>query len=118
MVNKPATFLGVAIALLCGCVSVDNRNGLRPPSALCSHIKGTVSVPREPVLVGGLKTGHTDVAVHLKEWVFTGASAGLVDMALAKAVENGELRKVHYADYEQTSILGFVTVFNLTAYGE
>lgn len=118
MASKPAVFLGAAIALLCGCVSVDNRSGLRPPSALCSHVKGTVGVPREPVLVGGLKSGHTDVAVHLQEWVFTGASAGLVDMALAKAVENGGLRKVHYADYEQTSILGFVTVFNLTAYGE
>ena len=108
----------VASAMLTGCVVVDNRGGLIPPSALCSAIKGTVGVPSEPVPVGSLKSARTNVAVHLQEWAVTGASAGLIDMALQSALSNGGLKKVYYADYEQISILGFVTVFNVTAYGE
>ena len=105
-------------ALLTGCVSVKNQNGLTPPSALCSKIKGTIGVPKDPVAVGNSETARTSASLHLHEWVFSGASAGLIDMALQNALSNGELKKVHYADYEQISILGFVTVFNVTAYGE
>ncbi len=108
----------VAGALLAGCVSVENHNGLNPPSALCSVVTGTIGVPKEPVPVGNLKSARTDATVHLHEWVFTGASAGLIDMALQNAVSRGDLKKVYYADYEQVSYFGFVTVFNVTAYGE
>lgn len=119
MANKRAVAFALAVgALLAGCVSVDNRNGLTPLSALCSKVKGTIGVPRESVPVGDLKTARTSSSLHFREWVFTGASAGLVDMALQNALSNGELKKVYYADYEQVSILGFVTVFNVTAYGE
>lgn len=111
-------FAIVAGALAAGCVSVGNRNGLTPPSALCSSFRGTVGVPKGAVPVGGLKSARTNAAVHLHEWAVTGASAGLIDMALQNALSNGELKKVYYADYEQVSILGFVTIFNLTAYGE
>ena len=40
------------------------------------------------------------------------------DCSIAAAAADGELKKLYYADYEQISFLGFVTVFNLTAYGE
>lgn len=119
MANKSTVALVLAVgALLTGCVSVKNQNGLTPPSALCSTIKGTIGVPKGSVPVGNLKTAQTSASLHLHEWVFSGASAGLIDMALRNALSNGELKKVYYADYEQTSILGFVTVFNVTAYGE
>ena len=119
MANKRAVAFALAVvALLTGCVSVKNQNGLTPPSALCSKVKGTIGVPKDPVPVGGLKTARTSASLHLHEWVFSGASAGLIDMALQNALSNGELKKVYYADYEQVSILGFVTVFNVTAYGE
>jgi len=111
-----ATFL--ASALAAGCVSVRNENGLMPPVAICSHVRATVGAPKGPVSVACLKSGEADISVHIKEWFFSGASAGLLDMTLAKAARNGGLTKIHYADYEQTSILGFVTVFNLIAYGE
>ena len=101
-----------------GCVSVRNSAGLTPPAALCSSVRGTVGCPKESVPCVGLRTGKTDETYHVKEWVFTGISAGIVDMALQKAIDNGGLKKVYYADYEQVSYLGFVTVFNLTAYGE
>ena len=119
MANKRTVAVALAAgALLAGCVSVENQNGLTPPSALCSKVKGTIGVPKDPVPVGGLKTARTSASLHLHEWVFSGASAGLIDMALQNALSNGELKKVYYADYEQVSILGFVTVFNVTAYGE
>ena len=119
MGNKGTVALALVIGvMLTGCVSVKNQNGLTPPSAFCSKIKGTVGVPRESVPVGDLKTARTSSSLHFREWVFSGASAGLIDMALQNALSNGELKKVYYADYEQISILGFVTVFNVTVFGE
>lgn len=118
MANKLKILAALAATLLAGCVSVENRDGLNPPVALFSTIKGTVGVPKGPIPVEGLKSAKTDGTVHLREWVFTGISAGIVDMALQSAVAKGDLKKVYYADYEQTSYLGFVTVFNIVAYGE
>ena len=119
MANKLATALTlIAGTILAGCVSVDNRDGLNPPVALCSNIRGTIGVPKGAVPVAGLKSARTDATVHFKEWIFTGLSAGMVDMTLQNALANSGLKKVYYADYEQTSYLGFVTVFNVTAYGE
>lgn len=113
MANKLAVAVAlVAGGLLSGCVSVDNRGGLNMPPAFCSNIKGTVGVPKGPVSVYGAKTARTSASVHLHEWVFSGVSAGLIDMTLQNALSNGELRKVYYADYEQVSLFGFVTVFN------
>ena len=45
-------------------------------------------------------------------------SADICDMALREAVEDGKLQKVYFADYEQHTFLGFVTLFKVTAYGE
>lgn len=119
MVNKLAVTTALVVgAMLTGCVSVKNQNGLTPPSALCSKVKGTIGVPKGSVPVGHLKSVRTDASLHLQEWVFSGASAGLIDMSLRNALSNGDLKRVYYADYEQISILGFVTVFNVTAYGE
>ena len=119
MANKFAAALALVMgAVLTGCVSVTNREGLTPPSALCSKITGTIGVPKQPITVVNLKSARTDATVHLKEWIFTGISAGAVDMALQTAVANSGLKKVYYADYEQVSYLGFVTVFNVIAHGE
>lgn len=115
----PFRLLAFASALaLSGCVAIDNGSGLTPPLAFVSHLRATVGVPRQPVECAELKSGRTDASVHVKEWVFTGISADIVDMAIAKAANDGRLKKIHYADYEMTSYLGFVTVFNLVAYGE
>jgi len=108
----------VSAAVLAGCVSVRNDRGINPPKALCSTVRGSVGVPKGPVSVAGAKRGESGAGVHVKEWVFTGLSAEATDMALRKAAENGGLKRIDYADYEMTSVLGFVTVFNLVAYGE
>ena len=107
-----------AAVALSGCVSVRNADGLVPPPALCSSVTGTVGVPRGPVEMDKLKEGRTSVAVHLHEWFFTGASASLLEMSLREAARKGGLKEVRYADYEQLSILGFVTIFSLVAYGD
>jgi len=108
----------VLTAALVGCVSIRNDNGVNPPRALCSHVCASMGVPKGPVAVGGRKSGESGTAVHVKDWVFTGLSADVTDMALRTAAKNGGLKRVDYADYELTSILGFVTVFDLVAYGE
>jgi len=95
-----------------------NDNGVNPPLAFCSHVKGTVGVPKGSVSVAGPKRGESGSGVHVQDWVFTGISADVTDMAVRTAAKNGGLRRIDYADYELTSILGFVTVFNLVAYGE
>ncbi len=48
----------------------------------------------------------------------TGLSADVCNMALRDAIEDGKLEKVYFADYEQQTFLGFVTLFKVTAYGE
>jgi len=105
-------------ALMSGCVSIVNENGINPPSALCAHVKGSMGVSKGPLPVGCFKKGESGKAVHVKEWVFSGISANVTDMALKAAAEDGRLGRIYYADYELTSYLGFVTVFNLVAYGE
>lgn len=118
------SFQTAACALLCaltlsGCVCVYNHDGLQPPSAFCSHLSGTVGVPKCPLPIGEIrKSGKTGTSVIVKEWIFSGASVDVLDMTLRRAIENGGLKKVYYADYDQTSYLGFVTLFSVTAYGE
>lgn len=114
-----ARLLPVAVlASAAGCVSVKNAAGLQPPAALCSNLRATVGCPKGPIGCPCPKQGSTDATVQLKEWVFTGISADIVNMALQEAVRDGKLKKVAYADYDQVSYLGFVTLFRLTAYGE
>jgi len=120
MVNRRILlFLALgAVAILTGCVSIRNDDGINPPAALCSRVRGTMGVPKAPVSVAGSKKGESGTSVHVKEWIYSGISANVTDMALKSAVENGGLTRVDYVDYEMTSYLGFVTVFNLVAYGE
>lgn len=114
-------FALAAVALLlaaCGCVSVKGDRTLVPPSGLYAHFRAPLSAIRESVPCDNLKTGTGSSAIYLKEWVYTGISADICNMALRDAIEDGNLKKVYYADYEQHTFLGFVTLFKVTAYGE
>ena len=112
----PAVIL--AFLAVCGCVSVKGDRTLVPPSGIYAHFRAPLSVNRAPVPCDGLKSGTSSVSVYIKEWVYSGISAEVCDMALRGAIANGELKKVYFADYEQKTFLGFVTVFTVTAYGE
>ena len=108
-----ATLLGA-----CGCVSVKGDKTLVPPTGLYAHFRAPLSVNRESVPCENLKSGTGSRAVYLKEWVYSGLSADICDMALRDAIEDGKLKKVYFADYEQHTFLGFITLFTVTAYGE
>lgn len=110
--------LPLLAAALCGCVGVKHEHGLVPPRALCSDIRAPLVVPRGPVPCANLKVGKGSSSVYVKEWVYSGASVDATNMALEEAVKAGGIRHLHFADYEQYSVLGFVTVFSVTAYGE
>ena len=112
----PAAIL--ALLLACGCVSVKGDRTLVPPSGLYAHFRAPLSVNRVPVPCDGLKSGTSSASVYIKEWVYSGISAEVCDMALREAIENGNLKKVYFADYEQHTFLGFVSFFEVTAYGE
>ena len=117
--NMKCTWLAVAALLgACGCVSVKGEKTLVPPTGLYAHFRAPLSVNRESVPCDNLKSGTGSRAVYLKEWVYTGLSADICDMALREAIEDGKLTKVYFADYEQETFLGFVTLFKVTAYGE
>ena len=119
MASKVTFTLVTAAALLvaCGCVSVKGDKTLVPPTGLYAHFRAPISVNRESVPCDNLKTGTGSRAVYLKDWVYTGLSADICDMALHEAIEDGKLEKVYFADYEQQTFLGFVTLFKVTAYG-
>ena len=120
MANDVKCALATAAALLaaCGCVSVKGDKTLVPPTGLYAHFRAPITVNRESVPCDNLKTGTGSRTVYLKEWAYTGLSADICDMALREAIEDGKLEKVYFADYEQQTFLGFVTLFKVTAYGE
>lgn len=112
--------IGVLLVLaiaLGGCVSVRNDSSLVPPTALCTNFRAPITMPRGSVDLVGLKVGECGGAWHLKEWVFSGVSAGSCDMLLKEAAQNGGISEILFADYEQISFLGFITCFRVTAYG-
>ena len=120
MVNElkivPAALL--ALLAVCGCVSVKGDRTLVPPSGLYAHFRAPLFVNRAAVPCDGLKSGTSSASVYIKEWVYSGISAEVCDMTLRDAVANGGLKKVYFADYEQRTFFGFVTVFTVTAHGE
>ena len=115
---KSALVAATALLAICGCVSVKGDKTLVPPTGLYAHFRAPLSVNRESVPCTNLKSGTGSRAVYLKEWVYTGLSADVCDMALQEAIADGNLKKVYFADYEQHTFLGFVTLFKVTAYGE
>ena len=120
MASNLKSALAAAATLLatCGCVSVDADRTLVPPTGLYAHFRAPLSVNREPVPCKNLKSGTGSSSVYVKEWVYSGLSADVCDMALREAIENGKLKKVYFADYEQHTFLGFITLFKVTSYGE
>ena len=120
MTSKVKFALAAVVVLLaaCGCVSVKGDRTLVPPTGLYAHFRAPLSVNREPVPCKNLKSGTGSSSVYVKEWVYSGLSADVCDMALREAIEDGNLKKVYFADYEQHTFLGFVTFFEVTAYGE
>ena len=115
---KCAWVTAAALLAACGCVSVKGDKTLVPPTGLYAHFRAPITVNRESVPCENLKSGTGSRTVYLKEWVYTGLSADICDMALREAIEDGKLQKVYFADYEQQTFLGFVTLFKVTAYGE
>lgn len=107
----------VLASALGGCVSVRNDSSLVPPTALCTNFRAPITMPRGSVDLVGLKIGECGGAWHLKEWVFSGASAGSCDMLLKEAAQNGGIDEILFADYEQVSYFGFLTSFKVTVYG-
>ena len=117
--NMKCAWVAVAALLgACGCVSVKGDKTLVPPTGLYAHFRAPLSVNREAVPCDNLKSGTGSRAVYLKDWVYSGLSADICDMALREAIEDGQLKKVYFADYERETFLGFVTLFKVTAYGE
>jgi len=113
-----ASAAAALLLAVCGCVSVKGDRTLVPPSGLYAHFRAPISVNRAPVPCENLKSGTSSTSVYVKEWVYSGISADVCDMALDDAIRNGNLNKVYFADYEQQTFLGFVTLFSVTAYGE
>lgn len=112
----PVLLVALAFA---GCVSVKADGSLTPPLGCWSHFRAPLAVNLPaPVPCANLKSGTTSRSVYVKDWVYSGLSADICEMTLREAMAAGGLKKVYFADYEQRSLLGFVTFFRVTAYGE
>lgn len=109
----------IAIAIsFCGCVSVKNDRSIVPPPAFISFVKAPLTVPSEPVSCGSLKRGEAADSIYVWEYLYTRITVTVWNSTLEKAMRNGGLTKLHYADYTMESYLGYVTIFTVTAYGE
>ena len=113
-----ALVAAAALLATCGCVSVKGDKTLVPPTGFYAHFHAPLTINREPVPCANLKSGTGSKAVYVKDWLYTGLSANVCEMTLREAVEDGKLTKVYFADYEQHTFLGFITLFKVTAYGE
>ena len=52
------------------------------------------------------------------DYLLTGVSVMVWSETLKKAMQSGGIKKLHYADYEMRSYLGYVTFFKIIAHGE
>jgi hypothetical protein len=122
MGSKPAMrrfiILTACAALFCGCVSVKNDRSVVPPPALISVVKAPLTTPEGPISCYGLKSGSASDSFYVYEYLFTGISATIWTATLEKAMKNGGITKLYYADYDMSSFLGYVTIFTVRAYGE
>ena len=99
--------LPLLAALCSGCVSVASQRTVVPPPGAFADF----SAPLTP--------GTATENLYVWAWPVGGIlSVSVCDMALQRAVENGGLEKVYFADYHQDSFLGLFTKFTVTAYGE
>ena len=110
-------FVVLAI-LFVGCVSVKNDRAIVPPPALISEVTAPLTIPVEPISCANLKKGTASESLYIYEYLFTGISATVWTSTIEKAMRKGGLKKLHYAEYHMTSILGYITTFAVTAYGE
>ena len=106
-------------ALCCGCVSVASQRTVVPPPGAFADFSAPLTPIAEPVPCTDLKVGTASENLYVWAWPLAGVlDASFCDMALQRAMENGGLTKVYFADYHQNSFLGLVTKFTVTAYGE
>ena len=77
-----------------------------------------LTIPVEPISCANLKKGTVSESLYIYEYLFTGISATVWTSTIEKAMRKGGLKKLHYAEYHMTSILGYITTFTVTAYGE
>ena len=110
--------LAASVVLFSGCVSVKNDNSIVPPPALISVVKAPLTMPNGPIPCHGLKCGVASGSFYIYEYIFTDLSVTIWTATLEKAMRDGGISKLHYADYEMLSILGYVTTFKVSAYGE
>ena len=109
----------IAIVIsFCGCVSVKNDRAIVPPPAVISFIKAPLTVPSTSVSCENMKRGEAADSIYVWEYLYTGITVSAWSSTLEKAMRNGGLTKLHYADYTMESYLGYVTIFSVTAYGE
>lgn len=105
--------------LCCGCVSVSSKETVVPPPGLFADFSAPLTPITEPIAMTTLKTGKATENLYVWAWPLWGIfNASFCDMALQKAIENGGLKKVYFADYHQDSFFGLITRFTVTAYGE
>jgi hypothetical protein len=108
----------IIVTSFCGCVSVKNERSIVPPPALISVVRAPLTAPAESIGCENLKRGVAADSFYIWEYLLTGINATVWAATLDKAMQSGKLSKLHYADYEMTSILGYITIFTVTAYGE
>lgn len=105
--------------LCCGCVSVSSKETVVPPPGLFADFSAPLTPITEPITLRTLKKGTATENLYVWAWpILPVLNASFCDMALQKAIANGGLNKVYFADYHQDSFFGLVTKFTVTAYGE
>jgi hypothetical protein len=104
--------VGVMLVFTVGCGAGMYMTPVQPPPGmLFADINGPISSNFDAGATVTMKKG-TAMSEHILGLISTG------DCSLSAAAANGNIRKIHYADYKFKNILGVYSKFTTVVYGE
>ena len=106
----------LGLITLTGCASIHKAPFSLPGGALFTNIKAPLTTKFHNTKVSE-KRG-TATSSYFRDFLLTGLSFAWNDCDINTAAANGNLTKVHYADYSTMQILGFYSKTTVTVYGE
>ncbi len=108
--------LACAAAALCWGCTTWRAPVEPPPGLLFTHYRAPLTADVAGVPTGG-KTG-TASTLYVRDPIITGMGIAWADASIEAAAAEGDITKIHYADYEVLSVLGVFGQFTVRVHGE
>ena len=105
------------VTALCGCATHRAQDSLQLPAAMINTTKGTVTANfKKAIKTDDLKRGESDEVTHFC-WPYPPILVTVGDETVKKAMENGHISELYWADYEINHYV-IVASIKVIAYGK